>query len=205
MNIHPARLIVAVIALYASAVCMPGAATALEVGEKAPSFTLPAADGTQVSLADFADTVVVLEWFNEGCPFVKNHYEDGDMQSLQSAYAEKGVVWLTINSTAKDHQDHLTAEETKELAGEWKIEKAKMLLDESGTVGQQYQAKTTPHMYIINKGTLVYQGAIDDKPDAFSDPKKANNYVRAALDQVLAGRPVTAAETTPYGCSVKYP
>lgn len=179
-------------------------ALAQEIGEKAPDFTLKTHTGEDVSLADYADKVVVLEWFNRGCPFVQKYYKNGDMQDLQKSYGEKGVVWLTLHSTAKIHGDYLDPQGIEEVSKEWKITDTKMLLDEDGSVGRQYRAKTTPHMYIIDKGTLVYNGAIDDKPSAFADPKKSHNYVRQALDEVLAGKPVSQSETKPYGCSVKY-
>lgn len=179
-------------------------AFAAEIGKPAPEFTLTATDGKTVSLADYKDKVVVLEWFNKGCPFVVKHYDKGAMQQLQADAVAKDVVWLTINSTNASHKDYLDADATKETIKEWKIEKALMLTDADGKVGKLYSAKTTPHMYVINKGTLVYQGAIDDDPDAFGDPTKAKNHVKAALDEVLAGKEVTQKESKPYGCSVKY-
>lgn len=174
--------------------------------EEAPAFTLADLEGNDHSLSDFEGKVVVLEWFNEGCPFVKKHYREGHMQALQETYTDKGVVWLTIVSSAPGQQGHDTAEGHKETVEEWKINSTAFLMDEDGTVGKAYGAKTTPHMFVINKeGEIVYQGAIDDKrstdPDDIADSK---NYVRTALEAVLAGEDVGIPSTNPYGCSVKY-
>lgn len=182
------------------------AKAAVTIGETAPEFTLPAADGSEVNLADYKGKVVVLEWFNKGCPFVRKHYDSGNMQKLQKDYAEKDVVWLTILSSAEGMQGHETPEEaimTRDAAG---AAPTHILLDPEGTVGKMYDAKTTPHMYVINaEGTLVYAGAIDDNPSADpADIEGAKNYVQLALDAVLAGEPVAEASTKAYGCSIKY-
>lgn len=178
---------------------------ALNIGDEAPNFTLQSADGKQVSLKDYRDKVVVLEWFNPGCPFVRKHYDSGAMQKLQTEAAEKGVVWLNINSTASGRPDFLTPEKTKGYVAEKGVKAAAMLSDADGTVGKKYGASATPHMYVIDKaGKLVYQGAIDDNPDVSGDPATAKNYVRDAMGSLLSGKQVAVAETKAYGCSVKY-
>jgi peroxiredoxin len=172
----------------------------------APAFTLTDTNGKEHSLSDFEGKVVVLEWFNQGCPFVKKHYKNGNMQSLQNTYTGKGVVWLTVCSSAPGEQGHMDAAGHNKTIGEWKIQSTAFLMDEDGKVGRAYGAKTTPHMYVIDAGgQIVYQGAIDDKrsTDA-ADIPDSKNYVRAALDAVLAGEAVETSQTKPYGCSVKY-
>ena len=183
------------------------AAHAVTVGQAAPDFSLTDVNGKTVKLSDFKGKNVVLEWTNPGCPFVVKHYGSNNMQSLQKDATGKGVVWLAVNSTAKRHQDYL--EPTKlsaKMKGEWKEASSYLLMDENGKVGQAYAAKTTPHMYVIDPaGKLVYAGGIDDKRTANpADVKTAKNFVRAALDETLAGKPVTVATAQPYGCSVKY-
>jgi peroxiredoxin len=167
------------------------------VGSAAPDFTLMDTAGSEVSLSDFAGQVVVLEWLNPDCPFVKRHYSAGTMKGLATRYGGQGVVWLTINST--NYMDAAANAKFKATNGL----SYPILVDQSGDVGHLYGAATTPHMYVVDgKGTLVYIGAIDDDPRGSSD--SPNNYVAAALDQVLAGEAVATAETKPYGCSVKY-
>lgn len=173
------------------------AAAGVAVGEMAPSFTLKDEAGNEVSLADFKGKVVVLEWLNPDCPFVVRHYKAGTMKNLATSYGAKGVVWLTINST-----NYMDAEANAKFKAANQLPYP-ILVDQDGAVGHLYDAKTTPHMYIIDgAGKLVYVGAIDDDPRGGSE--KPANYVAAALDEVLAGSAVTTAETTPYGCSVKY-
>lgn len=181
-------------------------ATAAKVGEPAPAFTLTSIEGKTHSLSEFKGKTVVLEWFNSKCPFVVKHYKNGDMQRLQKAYADKGVVWLLVNSTSPKHQDYFAPDAHMKLNEEWKVAAAATLLDPEGTVGRAYDARTTPHMYVINpEGVLVYAGAIDSIRSANSDDvAKADNYVVAALDAVLSGGAVANAATRPYGCSVKY-
>jgi peroxiredoxin len=167
------------------------------VGEKAPDFTLMDTEGNSVSLSDFAGKIVVLEWLNPDCPYVKRHYKTGTMKNLATAYADRDVVWLTINST-----HYMDAAANAKFKADNDLPYT-ILVDQDGTVGHTYDAATTPHMYIIDgEGTLVYVGAIDDDPRGSSDAP--SNYVAAALDEVTAGKPVTTAETKPYGCSVKY-
>ena len=161
------------------------------VGEFAPDFTLTDTAGNKVSLSDFEGKTVVLEWLNPDCPFVQRHYKAGTMKKLATEYGGEGVVWLTINST--NYMDAAANDLPYTI-----------LVDQSGEVGHLYGARTTPHMYIIDgSGELVYNGAIDDDPRG-GKGDGAINYVAAALDQALAGNAVTTAETTPYGCSVKY-
>jgi peroxiredoxin len=166
-------------------------------GEQAPGFTLQDQNGKQVSLADFAGKTVVLEWFNPQCPFVKRHYKEGTMQSLATKYAGDNVVWLAINSTS-----NATAAQDKQWVDQHHLSYP-ILDDSKGKVGQAYGAKTTPHMFVIDKsGKVVYDGAIDNDPDG----EKADrvNYVQKALDETLAGNSVSTPETKPYGCGVKY-
>jgi peroxiredoxin len=154
-------------------------------------------EGHSVSLSDFAGKIVVLEWLNPDCPYVKRHYKAGTMKGLAEKYASKDVVWLTINST-----HYMDAAANAKFKADNGLPYT-ILVDQDGTVGHTYDAATTPHMYIIDgEGTLVYVGAIDDDPRGSSDAP--SNYVAAALDEVTAGKPVTTAETKPYGCSVKY-
>lgn len=180
---------------------------ATTVGQPAPDFSLTDVNGKAVKLSGFKGATVVLEWTNPGCPFVQKHYNTTNMQTLQKDATAKGVVWLSINSTEKNHQDYLApAKLDAKINGEWKGAASYLLMDESGKVGQAYTAKTTPHMYVIDpSGKLVYAGGIDDKRSANpADVKTAKNFVRAALDETLAGKPVSVATATPYGCSVKY-
>ena len=178
----------------------------LKVGSEAPAFTLKDSTGKEHSLSDFKGKFVVLEWFNEGCPFVKKHYTSGNMQKLQGEYTGKDVVWLSINSSAPGEQGHMTAESAPKTIDDWKIKATKILFDHDGKVGKMYGAKTTPHMFVIDKeGKLVYQGAIDSKATAnTADIAGAENYVKVALDNTMSGKPVENASTKPYGCSVKY-
>ncbi|HWP64564.1 MAG TPA: thioredoxin family protein [Candidatus Limnocylindria bacterium] len=182
------------------------AAAAVTTGQPAPAFSLPGSDGKTHALADYAGKIVVLEWFNRECPFVKKHYESQNMQQLQREYTGRNVVWLTVISSAPGKQGHATASQAAAIAKELGAAPTAVLLDEQGSVGRAYGAKTTPHMYVIGKdGTLLYQGAIDDDPSAQRDGvATAKNYVRRALDETLAGKPVSEPVTTPYGCSVKY-
>ena len=179
----------------------PAVQTPLQVGAKAPDFELKDIQGKAYKLSQFADKTVVLEWFNPDCPFVKKHHQlTHSMIETQAAAAKQGVVWLAINSGAPGKQGN-GLERNQKAATEYKMEYP-ILLDESGTVGKLYGAKTTPHMFVISKGTIVYEGAIDDRPDTEAPGK--NNYVRAALQQLGAGKTIDPAQTKPYGCSVKY-
>ena len=176
------------------------------VGEPAPDFEARASDGAAVSLSDYEGQTVVLEWTNDGCPFVQKHYDSGNMQALQKRADADGVVWLSVISSAPGQQGHVSGAEADALTAERGAQPARVLLDEDGTVGRLYAAKTTPHMYVIDPGgTLAYAGAIDTIPSAdTADIARADNYVEAALRSVRAGEPVTVSRTQPYGCSVKY-
>lgn len=178
----------------------------VKTGATAPDFTLTDVNGTPHSLSSFAGKHVVLEWVNLDCPFVKKHYSGGNMQGLQKEYTGKGVVWLSINSSAPGKQGHFTADQWKEKLAANQSAATATLLDADGKVGKLYSAKTTPHMYIIDpQGKLIYQGAIDDNPSSdAADIATSKNYVKAALDESLAGKPVTDSSTKAYGCSVKY-
>ncbi len=176
------------------------------VGAPAPAFSATDTAGKTHRLADYAGKYVVLEWVNPGCPFVQKHYGAANMQGLQKTYTGKGVVWLAVNSTESSHPDHLPPAQLAAWMAKEKAAASATLMDESGTIGKAYGARTTPHMYIINpKGVLVYAGGIDSIPSANpQDIKTATNYVRQSLDEALAGKPVSMAVTRPYGCSVKY-
>lgn len=182
------------------------APSAAIVGKAAPSFTGTNVDGRSVSLADYRGKLVVLEWTNHGCPFVRKHYDSGNMQAVQAEATAAGAVWLTIISSAPGEQGHVSPADAKERATTEKWAASTTLLDPSGTIGRAYAAKTTPHMFIIGTdGTLLYDGAIDDKPTADkADIAGAKNYVRAALAEIAAGKPVTVSSSRAYGCSVKY-
>lgn len=182
------------------------ASAAPEVGKPAPDFTITDSNGNTVNLAAFRGKTVVLEWTNDGCPYVAKHYGTGNMQRLQTDATSKGVVWLTVISSAPGTQGHVVGPEANKLTSDRKARPTAVLLDPKGTVGRLYDARTTPHMFVIDQnGTLSYMGAIDDKPSAnHATVNGARNYVSEALDAVLAGKPVTTASTRPYGCSVKY-
>lgn len=174
-------------------------------GAMAPAFTLVDAEGARRSLADFRGRTVVLEWTNEGCPYVKKHYS-GAMQALQRQATGEGVVWLTIISSAPGEQGHVEGQAAREWKTRTNGAATHLLLDPTGQVGRLYDAKTTPDMRVIDpQGRLVYVGGIDDRPtNKVEDLEGANNFVRAALDDLKAGRAVRTAFAQPYGCSVKY-
>jgi len=191
--------------------CLPlalaaASAHATKVGDPAPSFSLVDTNGKQHALGDFKGKVVVLEWFNHDCPFVKKHYDSGNMPALQSRYTAKDVVWLSINSSAPGKQGNYAPDKASELSKEKKSAATYVLLDQDGTVGRLYGAKTTPHMYVIDgKGILRYEGAIDSVSSTDqADIKDATNYVAAAVDAVMAGKNVDPSVTQSYGCGVKY-
>jgi alkyl hydroperoxide reductase subunit AhpC len=179
---------------------------ASEVGKPAPDFSAKSAKGTEVSLAAYKDKVVVLEWVNFECPFVKKHYSSKNMQTLQAAYAEKGVVWLTINSSAESKQGYLAADKILEKATAEGSKATEIIVDADGKIGKAYDAKVTPHMMIIGKdGKLAYSGAIDSNPSTKAeDVPGADKLFANALDAVLAGKEVTNPANKPYGCGVKY-
>jgi peroxiredoxin len=191
------------------AALLAGAAPAFadaKVGEAAPAFTLTDTDGRSRALTDWRGKIIVLEWSNHECPFVRKHYGSGNMQRLQATYTGQEVIWLTILSSAPGKQGHVTAAQAAALTLERGAQPTAVLLDPDGAVGRRYGAKTTPHMFIINaQGVLAYAGAIDDRPSADpADIAGAANYVQQALEALLAGRPISTRSTKPYGCSVKY-
>ena len=181
-------------------------ATESEINKPAPDFTLVDTYGKEHKLSDLRGKFVVLEWLNHGCPFVKKHYESKNMQNLQKQYTEKGVVWLSIVSSAPGKQGHSSPEEANVMVKEMEAAPTAVLFDTDGSVGKAYSARTTPHMFIINpEGMLIYNGAIDDiRSTEAEDVQKAKNYVSAALDEAMSGKPVSVATSQPYGCSVKY-
>ncbi len=176
------------------------------IGKTAPDFSLTDSGGKDHKLSDYRGKYVVLEWINFDCPFVRKHYGSGNMQKLQTSWAEKEVVWLTICSSAEGKQGYYTGNDLKEHMKSSKIASAAYLLDTSGTVGRMYEARTTPHMFVIDpEGKLIYAGAIDNKPSTkTADIEGATNYVQACLTSAVAGKAVTTTASTPYGCSIKY-
>jgi hypothetical protein len=181
-------------------------AQAATVGQMAPAFSAKDVSGKTVSLADFKGKTVVLEWVNPGCPYVRKHYSGGNMQGTQQEALSKNMVWLAINSTEPGHTDYLAPDKLAAWMKEQKSPATHTLMDESGTIGKAYGARTTPHMYIIDtKGMLVYAGGIDSIPSASAtDIPKATNFVKVSLNELASGKPVSNAVTRPYGCSVKY-
>ena len=178
----------------------------VQIGELAPDFTLTDSNEQQRSLSEFAGKYIVLEWFNPECPFVRKHYDSGNMQGLQEKYTAEDIVWLSIDSSADGNQGYLTTADAKQFIEEKSVSSTAVLLDPQGKVGKLYGAKTTPHMFIIDpQGKLVYQGAIDDVSSADADDiPNAKNYVGETLDLALSGKSITGFATKSYGCSVKY-
>lgn len=179
---------------------------AVRAGESAPDFSATDSYGHQHGLAQYKGKYVVLEWHNQGCPFTRKHYDSGNMQKLQKYWTSKGVVWFTVISSAPGAQGYVTAAQENDYVARIGASPTAVLLDPSGELGHLYEARTTPHMFVINpQGQLIYDGAIDDKPTSdASDIAGAVNYVSAALDESMAGKPVAVAASRPYGCSVKY-
>jgi peroxiredoxin len=195
--------------LTAVATFMAGAMYATDVppvGTAAPDFSLTDSNGKAHSLSQYKGKYVVLEWFNPECPFVKKHYGSDNMQKLQQEYTSKGVVWLTIDSNAPGAEGNMTPEQAQKIMSSWKTHQTALLLDPESNVARSYGAKNTPDMIVINpEGKIVYEGAIDNKPTPNpNDIPSSTNYVKAALDESLAGKPVSNPTTKPYGCSVKY-
>jgi hypothetical protein len=200
-------LAAAIAATFSAAALLPVTAhAAASVGKAAPDFSLTDLNGKPAKLSDHKGKVVVLEWVNPNCPFVKKHYDSNNMQGLQKNWGGKQVVWLAINSTNPGHQDFLKNDQHSAWNKEKGVGSLATLTDADGKVGKLYEAKTTPHMYIVDtKGMLVYAGGIDDKRSANpADIKGAKNYVDVALAEVLAGKAVSTPTSTPYGCTVKY-
>ena len=182
------------------------AADSPAVGTTAPDFSLTDSKGKTQTVSQYKGKYVVLEWFNPDCPFVKKHYGSGNMQKLQEEFTGKGVVWLSIDSSAPGLEGNLTAEQAEKKIAEWKTKQTALVLDPDGKAGRSYGAKNTPHMFVINpEGKIVYEGAIDSKPSSNpSDISGATNYVKVALEESMGGKTVSNANTKPYGCSVKY-
>jgi peroxiredoxin len=183
-----------------------GALAGVEVGQSAPDFSLPDTNGQTHQLSQYKGKWVVLEWYQPDCPFVKKHYGSGNMQALQKEFTAKGVVWLSIDSSAPGEEGNYPADKLNQIAISQGAARTALLLDPQGKVGHDYGAKTTPDMYIVNpEGKLVYEGAIDNKPTTVvADIKTATNYVKVALDSSMTGKSVSQTVTRPYGCSVKY-
>jgi len=194
------------LALTLAIITVVSVARAARVGEKAPDFTATDTNGKSHKLSDYAGKFVVLEWTNRGCPYTQKHYESSNMQKLQREWTARGVIWLTVVSSAPGKQGYVTAEEENTYVKQVNAAPTAVLLDPTGAVGHLYDAKTTPDMYIINpQGTLIYSGAIDDKATTdLGDVSTAKNYVTLALQEATAGKSVSNPTTRPYGCSVKY-
>ena len=192
--------------MIAGFIMTAAASAAPEIGKPAPDFSAMDSNGKSVRLSDYRGKTVVLEWTNDGCPYVKKHYLSNNMQTLQKEAAAKGIVWLTILSSAPGAQGYATGNGANKLTETRGAAPAAVVLDPEGELGHRYDARTTPHMFIVSgEGTLVYMGGIDDKATTdVDDIKTAKNYVRAALDNLANGAPVENAVTRPYGCSVKY-
>ncbi len=181
-------------------------AWAVRVGDPAPDFTGTDSHGQTHSLAEYHGKYVVLEWTNNGCPYTRKHYDSGNMQALQKEWTARGVVWLTILSSAPGAQGYMTASEENAYLVRMHAAPSAAILDPTGAIGHEYDAKTTPDMYVIDpNGKLIYAGAIDDHPTTdVSDIRNSKNYVSAALSEAMQGQPVAVTYTRPYGCSVKY-
>jgi peroxiredoxin len=201
MIIRNLSLVFGILALSAGA-----ALAGVEVGQSAPDFTLTDSHGQTHQLSQYKGKWVVLEWYNPDCPFVRKHYGSGNMPALQKEFTAKGVVWLSIDSSAPGQEGNYPSDKLNEIASSQGAARTALLLDPDGKVGHEYGAKTTPDMYVINPdGKLVYEGAIDSKPTtSIADLKVATNYVKVALDDSMAGKSVAQTVTRPYGCTVKY-
>ena len=193
--------------LVAVVICAaPLLVAAAKVGQAAPDFTATASNGKTFRLNDYRGKYTVLEWHNNGCPYVGKHYKSGNMQRLQKEWTGRGVVWFTIISSAPGKQGYVTASEENQYLAKMQAAPTAALLDPTGEIGHLYDAKTSPQMVVINlENTVIYDGAIDDKPTTdLSDVAGATNYVTLALEQAMAGKQVETPATRPYGCSVKY-
>ena len=204
MNTLPRRTLLSAAALLALGAHLP--ARAARVGQPAPDFSLPDTGGKAVRLADFRGRFVVLEWTNPGCPFVRKHYESGNMGATQKLARDQGVAWLAINSTETASGDYLEPPRLADWLKQHQGVPTAVLMDPEGTTGRAYDAKTTPHLYIVDpQGMLVYAGGIDSIASArVSDIEKATNHVKAALADIAAKRPIAQAVTKPYGFTIKY-
>ncbi|MCH8979502.1 MAG: thioredoxin family protein [Armatimonadetes bacterium] len=202
---HRKAIILAAVSVAALAVLGNAPTGGAEIGKAAPTFSLTDSNGKSVSLGDFKGKIVVLEWTNDGCPYVVGHYRGG-MQNFQKKYAKQGVVWLTIISSAPGTQGYADGKRANELSKKHDAKPTHVLLDPEGDVGHMYDAKTTPQMFVIDKkGVLRYDGAIDAAySPSPTKQKSSEQYFSKALDAVIAGKEVKLAKTRPYGCSVKY-
>ena len=188
-----------------TALTLAASAFAVEIGKPAPDFSGTDINGKTVKLADYKGKIVVLESYNSDCPFCHNHYATGAAQALQKDLAGKGVVWLMVNSVSVKNSSHRTAEQAQKEWADLKIAATAWLDDSSGDIGHLYEMKTTPHLFVIAAdGTLAYDGAMDDRAKPFGDPRTAKNYVKTAVEELLAGKPVAVTKTKPYGCGVHY-
>jgi peroxiredoxin len=179
-------------------------AFAVEIGKPAPDFTGTDINGKTIKLSDYKGKIVVLESYNSDCPFCHNQYS-GATQALQKELTDKGVVWLLVNSVNPNNFSHRTDAQARQEWTDLKINATAWIDDSSGTIGHLYGMRTTPHVFLINKdGNVVYEGAMDDHPDPFHDPKTARNYVREAVNDLLDGKPIEVTQTKPYGCAVHY-
>ena len=194
------------VAVLAAAVSLPSAEAAAVVGQPAPELSATDTNGGTQSLSAYKGKFVVLEWVNFECPFVGKHYGSGHMQKLQKEYTGKGVVWLSINSSREGGQGHYASDKVNAILKQKGAAPTAYLLDTAGSIGRAYGARTTPHMFIVDpKGTVIYAGGIDDTPSTDqADIATAKNFVSKALDEAMAGKPVTTASSQAYGCSVKY-
>ena len=200
------RTITAAFATTIAIVVAAPALSAVEIGQRVPDFRLTNSNGEDIQLSQFAGRTVVLEWNNPGCPYVQRHYGSGNMQATQRAARARDVVWLTINSGAPGKQGHMRGSEANEFVADHDGAPSQYLLDPRGVVGRAYDARTTPHMFILDGNRVLrYDGAIDDAPHASeAETGDARNYVLAALEDMRANRAVRTSTSRPYGCSVKY-
>src|SRR5580698_1309405 len=184
---------------------LAASAFAADLGKPAPDFTAMDISGNTVHLSDYKGKIVIIESYNSDCPYCHNQYATGAMQDLQKELAAKGAVWLLVNSVNPHNSSHRSDTQARQEMADEKMDVTAWLDDSSGAIGHLYDMKTTPDMYVIDqKGTLVYEGAIDNQPDPFHDPKAARNYVKEAVDDLVTGKPIAVSQTKPYGCSVKY-
>jgi hypothetical protein len=215
MRVSPCLAIAAPFLAFWVITALPAAALAVpQINKPAPAFQALGADGKMHSLAEYKGKTVVLEWTNKDCPYVRKHYNTRNMQTQQGDAVDKGVVWLSVLSTAPGKQGYLDAAGMKAYRTSAGVNSSQTLLDPTGAVGKAYDARTTPHMFVVDKaGTLVYMGGIDDRATSWmgdakaaeADVRTARPYVKLALADVAAGRKVAEPVTRPYGCSVKYP
>ena len=205
MNTTSRRALLIAAAVGAALLRGGEAMAAVATGAQAPAFSAPDADGRARALEEFRGRLVVLEWTNHECPFVKKHYGAKNMQGQQKDATGKDVIWLTINSSAPGLQGHVDGLAANNIRHEAGAAQTAYLHDPDGSVGRLYGAKTTPHMFVIDAaGRVAYQGALDDRPATSGDPSTAKNYVRAAVEELLEGKAVALPQTKAYGCSVKY-